>query len=156
MSGDLQTVASIVAIIQGIAFVISVIFIAIQIRETNRLTRAAHTQALVELSTPLLLQLSQDPYLAELWVNGTEKYDSMNKVERFRYIRLLASWLMHHENAFYQYRSGWIDEKIYETWKVELQDFVQRMQLGLFWEKDFKRFFQTEFQQEVERLIQLS
>src|SRR5687767_10087993 len=120
---SLQVVASIVTIIQGIFFVISVFFIWYQIRERNRLTRAANNQALVELASPFLLQLSQDRYLAELWVNGTKNYDTMDAVDQFRYIQLLAWWLILHENAYFQYRSGLLDKKTYQSWEIQLQDF---------------------------------
>jgi hypothetical protein len=68
---------------------------------------------------------------------------------------MVAWWLIHHENAFYQYRKGLLDKTIYHAWNVDLQDFVRRSRLGLFWEKEHKRFFQTEFQQEIESLIGL-
>lgn len=155
-STELQSIANIAIIIQTIFFVISVFFIGYQIRERNRLTRAANTQALVEVSAPFLLQLSQDRNLAELWVNGANDYDTLDGVDQFRYTQLIAWWLIHHENAFYQYRKRLLDDTIYHAWQVDLQDFVRRSQLGLFWEKEHKRFFQTEFQQEIERLIRLA
>lgn len=155
-SNELQSLTNITTIIQSIFFIISVFFIAFQIREQNKLTRAANTHALVQVSAPFSLQLSQDRNLAELWLNGTKNYDKLDEVEQFRYTQLLAWWLTHHENAFHQYRKGLLDKAIYKAWEVDLEYFVRRVQLGLFWEKDHKRFFQPEFQQEVERLIRLS
>jgi hypothetical protein len=155
-SADLQTLANIAIIIQTIFFVISVFFIGYQIRERNRLTRAANTQALVDVSAPFMLQLSQDRHLAQLWVNGAKDYHTLDEVEQFRYTQLIAWWLIHHENAFYQYRTGLLDRTIYRAWAVDLQHFVRRTQLGRFWEKEHKRFFQSEFQEEIEKLIQLA
>jgi hypothetical protein len=151
---DLQTMANIAVIVQTLFFIVSVFFIGYQIRERNRLTRAANTQALVEVASPFLLQLAQDRNLAELWVNGAKHYDTMDEVEQFRYTQLTAWWLIHHENAFYQYRKGLLDKTIYHAWEVDLSDFVRRAQLARFWEKEHRRFFQAEFQQEIEKLIQ--
>jgi hypothetical protein len=150
---DLQLLASIVSTIQGIFFIISVFFIWYQIRQSNRLSRAAYTQSLVEMAAPFLLQLSQDRQLAELWVNGTKNYETMDEVERFRYQQLLFWWLIHHENIYYQYHNGLVDERLYQGWKIELHEFIRAKRIGVFWEKDMKRFFRTEFQQAVETMI---
>lgn len=154
-SVELQSLVSIVTIIQSIFFIVSVFFIWYQIRQHNRLTRAANTQSLVELSSPFLIQLSQDRKLAELWVNGTKNYETMDEVEQFRYQQLLFWWLIHHENICYQYHNGLVDELLYQGWQLELQEFIRAKRIGLFWDKDMKRFFRTEFQQEVEKLIRL-
>jgi hypothetical protein len=152
---DLQTLASIVPLVQTLVFIISVFFVGYQIRENTRLTRAAKTQSLVELSSPFLLQLGQDRNMAELWVNGTKHYETLDAVDQFRYIQLLVWWLILHENIYYQYRSGLVDQQIYEGWQVELRAFIREKRLGLFWDKEMKRFFRTEFRQVVENLIQL-
>jgi hypothetical protein len=154
-STELQALTNIASLIQGIFFIISVFFIWYQIREHNRLTRAAMTQSLVELSSPFLIQLSQDRKLAELWLNGTKNYETMDEVEQFRYQQLLFWWLILHENIYYQYYNGLVDEKLYQGWKIELQEFLRAKQIGLFWDKDMKRFFRTEFRQAVEKMISL-
>src|SRR5262245_60274089 len=80
----------------------------------------------------------------------------MNEIDRFRYLQLLVWWLILHENIFYQYHSGLVDKTMYhQGWELQLQDFVRRVQLGLFWEKEFKRFFRVEFQQQIEKMIGL-
>jgi hypothetical protein len=105
-SAELQALASVVSIIQTTFFILSVFFIWYQIRESNRLTRAANTQRLVELASPFLIQLSQDRNLAELWINGTKNYETMDEVEQYRYLQLLFWWLILHENIYYQYHNG--------------------------------------------------
>ena len=154
-SSDLQLLANISIIIQSLFFIISVFFIWYQIREHNRLTRTANTQSLVELSSPFLLQLSQDRDLAELWVHGTKNFDTMDEVERFRYQQLLFWWLILHENIYYQYHSGLVDEQMYQGWQTELQAFIRDKRIDLFWDRDMKRFFRAEFQQRIEELIRL-
>jgi hypothetical protein len=152
-SETLQNIASIVGIVEAIFFIISVFFIWLQIRERNRLTRVANTQALVELTSPYLTLLAQDREAAGLWVNGAKNYDTMDEVDRFRYIQLLAGWLIIHENVFYQHQNGLLDQKIYQSWEVQLQDFIRQRKIGLLWEKEFKAFFQTDFQKQVEGIL---
>jgi hypothetical protein len=152
-STDLQSLANLAIIVQTVFFIISVLFIGHQIREQNRLTRAANTLSLVNVSSPYYLQLSQDRKLAELWINGTRDFEILDEVDQFRYIQLISGWLTHHENVYYQYRNGLLDKTIYQAWEADLQHFVRRVQLGLFWDRHYKRFFQTEFQAKIEALL---
>jgi hypothetical protein len=151
---ELQAVASVSTIVQSIFFLVSVFFIWYQIREHNRLTRAANTQSLVALASPFLLQLSQDRNLAELWVNGTKNFDTMDGVERFRYQQLLFWWLILHENIYYQYQSGLVDEQMFRGWQTELQGFIRDKRIDLFWDGEMKRYFRADFRRNVEELIQ--
>jgi hypothetical protein len=152
---ELQALTNVISIVQGVFVIISVFFIWYQIRERNRLSRAAISQSLIELSSPFLIRLSEDRQLAELWVNGTKNYETMDEVQQFRYQQLLFWWLILHENIYYQYHNGLVDEKLYQGWNVELQEFIRAKRIGLFWERDMKRFFRTEFRQAVERMISL-
>ena len=152
---ELQALASVSTIVQSIFFLVSVFFIWYQIREHNRLTRAANTQSLVALSSPFLLQLSQDRNLAELWVNGTKNFATMDGVERFRYQQLLFWWLILHESIYYQYQSGLVDEQMFRGWQTELQAFIRDKRIDLFWDGEMKRYFRDDFRRNVEDLIQL-
>jgi hypothetical protein len=152
---DLQTLANGSIVVQSVFFIVSVFFIWYQIREHNRLTRAANTQSLVGLASPFLLQLSQDRNLAEIWVNGTKKFDTMDGVDRFRYQQLLFWWLILHENIYYQYRSGLVDESMFRGWQTELHAFIRDKRIDLFWDAEMKRYFRADFQRTVEELIRL-
>ncbi|MGH7711980.1 MAG: hypothetical protein ACREOG_11890 [Gemmatimonadaceae bacterium] len=55
----------------------------------------------------------------------------------------------------YQHHNRLVDERLYQGWQIELQEFIRAKQIGLFWDTDMKRFFRTEFRQAVERMISL-
>jgi hypothetical protein len=152
-SETLQNLASIVGIVEAVFFIISVLFIWIQIRESNRLARSANLQALSDLTSPIFFQLGQDRQTAEIWVKGSTAFATLDEVDQFRYIQLISGWLIIHENMFYQYHNGLLDRSIYQSWEVQLEDFVKRMNLSIHWEKEFKPFFMTEFGDEVERIL---
>jgi hypothetical protein len=74
--------ANIAIIVQGVVIIVSLGFVFYQLRENARLTRAANTQKLVELTSPFALQLMQDRSTAELWVHGAHMWDTMDHVDR--------------------------------------------------------------------------
>ena len=107
---SLSDLASIATIVGTLSIPLSAIFIWVQLRQQTQLARAANTQTLVELASPFNLQLIQDPKMAEYWVQGAAKYDSYSEVEKYRYKSLLIWWLILHENIYFQWEKGLLDD----------------------------------------------
>ena len=82
--------ANIAIIVQGVVIIVSLGFVFYQLRENARLTRAANTQKLVELTSPFALQLMQDRSTAELWVHGAHTWDTLDLVDRERYTHVVT------------------------------------------------------------------
>jgi hypothetical protein len=151
---DLQFWESIANILEAVFLVISVVFIWLQIREQNRLTRISNKHAFFELSSPFMRQLAQDRNLAELWFEGIKRYDSMDEVEQFRYHQLLF-WLLNlYDDMYYQKQKGLLDDQMSHGWEVEMRNFVQEHQVKRFWNDGMKSFFRPDFQQLVEQKMQ--
>ena len=144
--------ANIAIIVQGIVIIVSLGFVFYQLRENARLTRAANTQKLVELTSPFALQLMQDRSTAELWVHGSQKWETMDSVDRERYSSLVSWWLIFYANIYYQQRQKLLDEEIYAPWSHDLEYFIATQNLAQLW-GDLKEFFQPIFVEHVEQLI---
>lgn len=145
--------ADIAAILQAVLLPVSLLFVWYQLRQQTRLTRAANTQALVELSSPFNLQLIQDRKFAELWVHGSSLLQGMDEVDRYRFKSLLIWWLIFHENIYYQWTENLIDEPTYKAWNEDLKGFVKVMDLDKHW-PDIRGFCQAGFVQHVDKLVQ--
>jgi len=144
--------ANIAIIVQGIVIIVSLGFVFYQLRENARLTRAANTQKLVELTSPFALQLMQDRSTAELWVHGAHTWDTMDSVDRERYTHLVSWWLIFYANIYYQQRQKLLDEEIYTPWSHDLEDFIATHNLAQLW-GELKEFFQPIFVEHVEQLL---
>lgn len=148
-----DVLANAATIVEAVFVVISVVFIWHEIRQSNKLTKAANVQALVELSSPFNMQLIQDRQMAEFWYNGASQFDKMDEVDQQRYMELLTWWLIFHENIYYQYMRGLIDKDSYSGWSYDLEKFVRMQNLGRHW-KSMRIAYQSEFAQHVNELIQ--
>jgi hypothetical protein len=144
--------ADIAGIVEAFFFVISVFFIWRQLRDANRLARAANSQTITELSAPFNLELIKDRRVAEFWQLGPKNYSQMDEVDRFRYKTLLVWWLNFHENIFYQYHSRLLDDVAYQPWRVDLKDFIAHHNFAQHWDA-MKAAYQREFQAAVDELI---
>lgn len=141
---DLKALVDISSVLGSLALVISVIFLFRELRETNRLTRAANAQAMVDLSGPFYTSLFQDRQLAELFNHGAHDFPSLDKVDQYRYKQMLIWWLIFHENIFYQRRQGLLDRHTFKPWARDLKLFVQRQNLATHWD-ELHPLFQDEF-----------
>ncbi len=141
-----------IATILGVATIpISAFFIWLQLRQQTLLSKVTNTQTLVEISSPFNLALIQDPKMAEYWVRGAEDYDKYDRIEKYQYKSLLFWWLVLHENIFFQWQSGMLDETIYHSWNLDLKKFA-KFQLSTRWE-ELKTSFQASFVQHVDSMI---
>lgn len=147
-----QTSANIALTVQTFVIAISVIFIWLQLRRQTRLARVANTQALVEISSPFILELIRDPAVAGLWINGARDYDTFDAVKQYQYRSLLVWWLIFQENVFYQRQEGLLDKNIYASWDYDLRLFITQQNLKLRW-AELKDMFQTEFRNYVTLLV---
>lgn len=154
-----QTAQTIATIVQTLVVVISLYFIWRQVQQQTKqvtqqtdLTRIANVQSLVGLSSPYNLELIKDPNMARFWVEGAEKFETYDEVDRFRYKQLLIWWLILHENIFYQKQKNLLDEDIYATWSHDLEFFIEKHRLDHHWPK-LEAAFQSEFCKYVDKLI---
>jgi hypothetical protein len=148
----LQDVTSIFNIVAAIALVISAALVYLELRENNRLARASNTQSLVRLSSPFISAIVQDRKMAEFYVHGAKAIDQMDPVDQYRYRSLVTWWLIFHENAFYQWRRGLLDDLSYKPWGVDLALFIEQQDLASQWDS-FRHLFQDEFAEHVNAQI---
>lgn len=148
----LNDFANIAIIVQGIFVIVSIGFIWYQLRENTRLTRAANTQKLIELSSPFNLQLIQNREMAELYIRGAKEYDKMDEIDKSRYYDLLTWWLLLHENIYHQRSRKLVSKETYTAWDSDLQHFVSAQNVAQHWDR-MKNVFEASFAEHVSQLI---
>jgi len=137
---------------QAIFLPASLLFVWHQLRQQVRLTRAANTQSLVELSSPFNLELIKDRRFAELWVKGASSFKGMDEVDQYRFKSLVIWWLILHENIYYQRQQDLIENSIYAAWSRDLAHFSVVVDLKTHW-PNLKATFQNEFVTHVDSLL---
>ena len=155
-----KMVSSIATTIQAVVVVASLAFIWRQIhlqtqqmRLQTNLAKAANIQALVGLYSPFSLSLITDAQHAKLWVEGAAGFESLGKVDKFRYETQLFWWLVLHENVHYQKRCGFLDDVVYEAWNRDLRRFVVMQNLDAHW-AGMRSLFHQDFAKHVDSVIQ--
>jgi hypothetical protein len=127
-----------------------------QFEQQLKLSRAANTQSLVELITPLNLRVT-DREMAALWVKGFDGIDKIanaeeREIQSEQYQSLLASNMVFYENVYSQFCAGLLDEEIYKGWDQDLGVFIEAHNIAPRWDA-WKKLYRKDFSDRVDEII---
>ena len=96
------------------AVVVSLLYLALQVKTQNRESRLAATHDIFEAwrTTAATYQVSEN---AELLIKALDNFDDMSDTERFRVIAIVTPTLRIWEEAYYQRLDGRLDDQIWES-----------------------------------------
>src|SRR5438128_3695797 len=156
MMSGWQKAATIATFIQLFVVGISLWFIGSQLKQQRMLSRAANSQAIVGLATPLNLKVL-DRSLSELWVKGDEGIEKVTdpqeqRVEKEQYETIIANYMTFYENVYSQHAEGLLDDKIYEGWDKDLANFIDETKMEKRWNK-WKNSYRKDFSDHVDQII---
>ena len=144
---------SAVAEILGLAtVVISVLYLAIQVRSQ---TREYRLSGIHEVSTNLMDSYAapQDPAMAELWAKGTKDFDSLSEAQKIQVFAFLQRYLRAVEDTCYQAMANRLETTYWEG-IVRFQEKILATNCAVeFWElrgDSFSKEFQ-DFINSIER-----
>jgi hypothetical protein len=116
----LEALGNIGDFVGGIAVIITLIYLAVQIREHGRSTRLAAMQSTMVAAQDVLKLLAQDRELSRIFRVGLTAPDELDEDELQRFRFFLFSMLRVHEDMFVQNKEGVIDD---ETWRARSEAF---------------------------------
>ena len=105
------------SIISTTAFIVSVVFVAMELRRSNRITLRAAAQKLVDTRVEYQKYIGGDPELCELWWRGLLTPDELNPVEWRRFFLITAADLRFSEAMYEDYEAGFLTESVWELQK---------------------------------------
>jgi hypothetical protein len=111
---SLSDLASLGSFVNGLAVLISLIYLALQVRQTKRNQQIAirHTRAsrIVELQLALA-----DPGVANAWLHGSGNPQEITPTEISQFINVCRAFFFHFEDSFYQREEGLLNDDAFET-----------------------------------------
>ncbi|MBW2496603.1 MAG: hypothetical protein JRF61_04960 [Deltaproteobacteria bacterium] len=110
---DITTLAAWGEFLGGIAVVVSLIYLASQIRQNSKLLRSSTASVNGDALTRNLILIAQNPELAGIFHGGLGDRDSLSEVDKQRFDALLAIQLNGVQQHFRLARDGSIGP---ETW----------------------------------------
>jgi hypothetical protein len=108
---SVEILSSYAGIIEAIVVVVSLVYLAIQMRQNTLMTRAQASQALEDTYNSVYSAISLD---GVVWRKGMKNMDDLNEDDKFKFIILCAQYSRAVETAYSQYRSGALDLDLWD------------------------------------------
>jgi hypothetical protein len=144
--GDLANLGQIIG---AIAVVISLFYVAYQIRQNTNAVRSATAQAVHEHFAKWYHLLAADGDLSQIVANGLLDYSSLSDQEKARFIATFMAFLSYSQNAFLKWREGLLASPLWMGWELLIMNLICAPGGRTFW-KERSYLLGEEFRQYVE------
>jgi hypothetical protein len=114
---SLQDLANLGEFIGGIAVIVSLVYLAIQIRQNTQSLRAATFQTVADSISELVAPFATDSDLGRIFVAGLQADGSLSEDEERQFHFMLLGGLRRFENAYMQWRSGVLSDEQFEGFR---------------------------------------
>lgn len=128
------------------AVVVSLLYLATQIRTQNREARIASVHQITgafRLATSSL----QDGQLASVFARGSHGFESLSETERLQFISIFQGLFRVWEEAYYHHQQGRLDEPIWDAMNAQYAPYLSLPGFQRVWairkqaySTDFRRF----------------
>ena len=105
----LSDLAAIGSFVSGIAVVVSFIFLAFQIRQSNRNQKSLMQQGRTARNVEILLNLT-NPFMSETMLEANANIRTMDPKKIWAFYGLAAAVFWTYEDSYLQFKSGMLDE----------------------------------------------
>lgn len=117
---DLTTLAQLGEFVGGLFVVVSLIYLASQVKQNTVSLRAENYARVLERLSTLQSNLSSDAELNRIVVVGAQTPEALTRSERMRFSWSLYELVGAAEFVFHQERNGALPEEIWERWRATL------------------------------------
>jgi hypothetical protein len=111
----LQDLGNVGEFLGAVAVLVSLIYLALQIRQNTTTVRAGTSAAISESLARVTEIAGSDPRTARLWTLGIAGDQSLDAEDELQFALLFASYMRRLENAYFQQFRGFVDLEHWQT-----------------------------------------
>ena len=116
-----EAISAIGQLVGAVAVVISLIYLAREVRSNARATRHASMRSMSDALTRWLQQLSQHPQLRELYYRGVHDFESLEGPDVVGFSALMVALFRNYEDMYYQQLEG-VDVYVWRGFEAAIRD----------------------------------
>ena len=146
---NLGDLANLGQVIGAIAVVVSLFYVANQIRQNTNAVRSATAQTVHEHFANWYHLIAADAELARIAASGLRDYASLSEQEKVRFIAAFMAFLSYGQNAFLKWRQGLLEPALWTGWEQVLMNLIGAPGGKGLW-KERAYLFGEEFRRHVE------
>lgn len=143
---DWEAVGAIGQMVAAIAVVVSLAYLASQIRSHSRESRVASVHELTEAFRGAITSF-QDPNLADVFVRAKNGFEDLPEAERLQFISMVQGVFRVWEDAYYQHLKRRLTDRVWEAMVVQFSGYLSLAGVRRVWEirkaaytEDFREF----------------
>lgn len=143
---DWQAAVAIAEIVGTVAVVVSLSYLAIQIRSQNRESRIASIHELNESFRSAITSF-QSSELAGLFVRAKDDFGSLSEAERLQFISMVQGIMRVWEDAYHQHREKRLNDRMWRAMVVQFSGYLSLPGVQAVWSirkmaysEDFREF----------------
>ena len=150
-----DAVGAVGEIIGALAVVISLIYVAVQIRQNTSETRASRTQNLVAANSEATALIASNPEFARLSREGMLRFDELSDDEKWQFSLMFFSIFNQYDFAYHQYLEGKLDPAFFERLSEDTARYMALPGMASWWAQDKERL-SKEFVEFIDKHTDLS
>jgi hypothetical protein len=127
------SISDITGIVQTIAVVVSLIYLAIQVKESTKATKGATYQSIISSWAELESRISQDDEVARIYKLGITELEKLTENEFTRFNELICSFFNMYENLYYQYKNKLLEEELWAGWCLNMRNDLKEKGAAAWW-----------------------
>ena len=149
----LQDIGSIGELVAAIATVITLVYLAVQIRQGTQVARSTQSLEFVQWRVELLAPTITDRELMALWIEGGDRFDQLDPVDQRRLIffewRAISGW----SHYFHMHEKGLIEEHQWAELTFLFERIGSRQAMRAAWREN-RGAFPEKFRTFIDRYLQ--
>ncbi len=149
---SLEQLGLIAEIVSAIAIVITLVYLAIQIKDGARSSRSAAVTDATTAMQGFYQELGSSPTTSKLFLEGLTDPDTLSHQDQFQYLMLMHSCYLGFQRSFFLAREGTLDIALRDSIGTALHAVNHLPGMHFYW-RQRKGYFQPEFVEWVEGLL---
>ena len=148
---SIEELGSIGDFVGSIAVLISLVYLAVQVRGNTEAARTTTYQAIVSEFGALNRAIAGTPGLSTMFGSALEDFQSLSADDKSRMSQLFFACFHNFENMYYQYRKGYLEDDVWMGWKRLMLTYYSRPGFQIWWavrsdvfSSTFAEFLRTE------------
>jgi hypothetical protein len=148
---SLSDLASIGSLVSGVAVLGSLIYLALQVRQTDRNQQASIRHS--RITRHVDIQLAQlDSDVADAWHHGLLNPDAITQTELSQFFSLCRAHFLHLEDGFHQHEEGLLNEDAFATVLAGIRTLARSPGIRVAWDRN-RRNYGGRFVEFVDRVV---
>jgi hypothetical protein len=146
---SIQDLGSIGEFVGALAVVLSLLYLATQIRQNTAATRASSYEDVAQGMRAFMALIAEDEELAQLYLRGAAKADHLSPSDQVRFEMLLGHFFANYDMAVDLYRRQMIDEKMMVPYTRFADSLLAQPGVAEWWQTS-QHFFSDDLRSHIE------